>query len=200
MYLRIRGSAPAELSWQIQLAGTAPFLQPPPVKRLLKEVEIAETGMIVHLKDYGMIKVFKIVATDGDIEYWATNDLQMGELTRVKYAGEAWTIEQFHRGIKQFSGIERCQARSRRGCLHCGSENLVRDGFTPKGKQRYWCHDCNRSSRDNPQPRGYSEAERERILAAYEERSSLRGLERVFGVSRKTVSQWLKKKKPHSQT
>ncbi len=82
--------------------------------RAIKEVEIAETGTIVHLKDYGMIKVFKIVATDGDIEYWATNDLGMGELTRVKYAGEAWTIEQFHRGIKQFSGIERCQARSRR--------------------------------------------------------------------------------------
>ena len=82
--------------------------------RAIKEVEVAATGTIVHLKDYGMIKVFKIVATDGDIEYWATNDLAMGELTRVKYAGEAWAIEQFHRGIKQFSGIERCQARSRR--------------------------------------------------------------------------------------
>ena len=53
-------------------------------------------------------------------------------------------------------------------CRHCGSENLVRDGFTPNGKQRYWCHDCNRSSRDNPQPRGYTEAEKEQILAAYE--------------------------------
>jgi putative transposase len=82
--------------------------------RAIREVAIAETGTILHLKDYGMIKVFKIVATDGDIEYWATSDLQMGELTRVKYAGEAWAIEQFHRGIKQFSGIERCQARSRR--------------------------------------------------------------------------------------
>ena len=82
--------------------------------RPIKEVEISETGSVVHLKDYGLIKVFKIVATDGDIEYWATNDLEMGELTRVKYATEAWTIEQFHRGIKQFSGIERCQARSRR--------------------------------------------------------------------------------------
>jgi hypothetical protein len=82
--------------------------------RPIKEVEISATGSVVHLKDYGMIKVFKMVATDGDIEYWATNDLEMSELTRVKYAGEAWTIEQFHRGIKQFSGIERCQARSRR--------------------------------------------------------------------------------------
>jgi transposase-like protein len=85
-------------------------------------------------------------------------------------------------------------------CLRCGSENLVRDGRPPTGKQRYWCHDCRRSNRDNPRPRGYPEAEKERILAAYEERSSLRGLERVFGVSRKTVSAWLKKKKPNSRT
>jgi putative transposase len=82
--------------------------------RVIAEMELAESGRIVHLKEYGLIKVFKIVAPDGDQEYWATNDLQMGELTRVKYAGEAWTIEQFHRGIKQLSGIERCQARSRR--------------------------------------------------------------------------------------
>ncbi len=85
-------------------------------------------------------------------------------------------------------------------CSHCGSDKLVRDGLTPNGKQRYWCHDCHRSSRDTPQPRGYSEAEKEQILAAYEERSTLRGLERVFGVSRKTVSGWLKKKRlpsPH---
>jgi transposase-like protein len=50
-------------------------------------------------------------------------------------------------------------------------------------------------SRDNPQPNGYTEEEREQILRAYEERSSLRGLTRTFGVSRNTVSTWLKEKK-----
>ncbi len=78
-------------------------------------------------------------------------------------------------------------------CRHCQSTNLVRDGHTPNGKQRYWCHDSQRSSRDNPQPAGYTESQRDTILRAYEERSSLRGLERTFGVSRKTVSAWLKK-------
>jgi len=82
--------------------------------RAVKEIALSESGTLVHLKEYGMVKVFKIVATDGGVEYWATNDLQMSELKRVKYGNEAWTIEQFHRGIKQFSGIERCQARSRR--------------------------------------------------------------------------------------
>ena len=84
-------------------------------------------------------------------------------------------------------------------CQHCGSEKIVRDGFTRNGQQRYWCHGCQRRSRDSPQSTGYSEAEQEQILKVYEERSSLRGLERVFGVSRKTVSTWLKKREPHSR-
>jgi len=49
-------------------------------------------------------------------------------------------------------------------------------------------------SRDNPQSNGYSAEEREQILRAYEERSSLRGLTRTFGVARNTVSTWLREK------
>ncbi len=78
----------------------------------LNQVDIAEIEMIIHLKGYGLIKVFKLVATDGDIEYWATNDLKINDLTRLKFAELAGVIETYHRGIKQFWGIERCQARS----------------------------------------------------------------------------------------
>jgi len=84
-------------------------------------------------------------------------------------------------------------------CLHCGSEKLVRHGRTSNGKQRYLCTDCGRSSREQPQSNGYTQAQREEILRAYEERSSLRGLTRTFGVARNTVSGWLKKKKVHSR-
>lgn len=78
-------------------------------------------------------------------------------------------------------------------CYHCNSENLVRNGLTRNGKQRYKCYDCERTSRDLPQPNSYAADEQERIRRASEERRSLRGLERVFGVSRKTVAVWLKK-------
>ena len=61
-----------------------------------------------------MIKVFRTVRTDDDAEYWATNDLKMNELERLKHSEISWMIETYHRGIKQFSGIERCQARSER--------------------------------------------------------------------------------------
>ena len=80
--------------------------------RPLNQVDLAEAGTVVHLQGYGLIKVFKIVRTDDDIEYWATNDLQMNDLQRLKYAEISWMIETYHRGIKQFCGIERCQARS----------------------------------------------------------------------------------------
>ncbi len=43
-------------------------------------------------------------------------------------------------------------------------------------------------------PHAYPEARREEILHAYQERSSLRGLTRTFGVSRTTVASWVKKK------
>ncbi len=64
-------------------------------------------------------------------------------------------------------------------CRHCASANLTRHGLTNNGKQRYFCHDCQRYSRDNPQPNGYPESARETILRAYDERSSLRGLTRT---------------------
>lgn len=79
-------------------------------------------------------------------------------------------------------------------CRHCGSERLVRNGRTSNGKQRYICRACNRQSRESPAPNGYVAERREEILRAYQERSSLRGLERTFGVSRNTVTAWLQKK------
>jgi hypothetical protein len=80
--------------------------------RPLASVDLAATGTVVHLKGYGLIKVFKIVVTENHIEYWATNDWQMTDLTRLKFSPFSWMIETYHRGIKQFCGIERCQARS----------------------------------------------------------------------------------------
>ena len=79
-------------------------------------------------------------------------------------------------------------------CPHCQSDALVRDGHAPNGKQLYRCRACGRQSRENPTPHVYPEVRREEILHAYQERSSLRGLTRTFGVSRTTVSSWIKKK------
>jgi putative transposase len=79
--------------------------------RPLAEVALSERGTRVHLKGYGWILVFKLVATDGDIDYWATDDLHRHELARLRFAEYAWHIETYHRGLKQFCGLEKSQAR-----------------------------------------------------------------------------------------
>ena len=79
-------------------------------------------------------------------------------------------------------------------CQHCQSERLVRNGLAPNGRQRYLCRDCHRRSREQPRSNAYTEQERQQILRAYDERSSLRGLSRTFGVSRNTVTSWIKKR------
>ncbi len=77
-------------------------------------------------------------------------------------------------------------------CPRCGSTDVIRHGKDRKGVQRYRCHACLYTFRETPKPKGYTEEEKQRILAAYRERMSLRGLTRVFGVSRSTVSLWLR--------
>ncbi len=62
----------------------------------------------------GMIRTFKKVKKDNDFEYRATNDLKMPDLIRLEYAEISRMIETYHRGIRQFCGIERCRARSER--------------------------------------------------------------------------------------
>ncbi len=79
-------------------------------------------------------------------------------------------------------------------CQHCQSERLVRNGLAPDGRQRYLCRECGQRSREQPRTNAYTEEEREQILRAYSERSSLRGLSRTFGVSRNTVTAWIKKR------
>ena len=82
--------------------------------RAISAVDIGAQGRVVHLKGYGMVRVFKIVAPDGDIDYWATNDLKMDELQRLKSADCEWSIEEYHRGLKQCCGVEKAQVRSSR--------------------------------------------------------------------------------------
>lgn len=79
--------------------------------RAISEIFIPSQGLVVHLKGYGWIKVFRTVATNGDAEYWATSRLDMTIEHAASYALDAWQIEVYHRGLKQFTGVERGQFR-----------------------------------------------------------------------------------------
>src|SRR6266850_742521 len=82
-------------------------------------------------------------------------------------------------------------------CPHCRSLEVVKNGHNPQGKQQYRCKQCGKSGVLNPSV-PYTEAEKAQILAAYYERPSMRGIERVFGVARQTLAAWLKKSGPGS--
>lgn len=65
----------------------------------------------VWLKEYGHVLVCKLVDTNGDITYLATNDLALTDYDSfIGHCDHRWKIEEFHRGIKQTTGIEKCYA------------------------------------------------------------------------------------------
>lgn len=76
----------------------------------------------VWLKAYGFVLVSKLVATNGDITYLATNDLSLTHQTIENHNAHRWNIETFHRAIKQCCGAERCYSvkeRSQRNHILC---------------------------------------------------------------------------------
>ncbi|PQV64300.1 Transposase [Abditibacterium utsteinense] len=79
-------------------------------------------------------------------------------------------------------------------CVHCGSKKLIKNGLSRGKKQQYVCRSCGRSSVEHPQKPGHSDEFKSQILALYFERPSMRGIQRATGVSRQTLSKWLKKR------
>jgi putative transposase len=79
--------------------------------RAIRELDIPETGLQVHLKGYGFIKVFRTVTPHGDAQHWATSQLEMSLEQLQNASQQAWAIETYHRAIKQTVGIEKAQVR-----------------------------------------------------------------------------------------
>ena len=70
------------------------------------------------------VRLFKVVAINGDIDWVITNDLDETVITQVaQNANELrWQVEVFHRELKQLTGSAKCQcrkARSQRNHLAC---------------------------------------------------------------------------------
>ncbi len=78
-------------------------------------------------------------------------------------------------------------------CTHCGSENIVKNGTTVKGQQKFHCKDCHSYRTLNPILK-YTQERKDEILKAYEERASLRGVHRIFGISVTSLLDWIKKR------
>lgn len=81
-------------------------------------------------------------------------------------------------------------------CTSCNSNNIVMNGLTSAGKQKFHCRDCG-CYRTLKTTQYYNDTRKEEILRAYKERSSLRGIQRIYGVSVPSILRWLKKKSPN---
>ncbi len=94
--------------------------------------ERLQHGVLVKLKELPfLVRLFKIVAPNGDIDWLITNRSDTGEgdnqcpITAQDVEDQnalRWQIEQLHRELKQLTGSEKCQcrkARSQRNHLAC---------------------------------------------------------------------------------
>jgi len=88
------------------------------------------SGLVVKLKEVPFkVKLFKLVAPNGDIDWVITarrtaNDLDSSVNAFVAEIAcdNRWQVEDFHRSFKQLTGSEKCQcrkARSQRNHLGC---------------------------------------------------------------------------------
>lgn len=76
------------------------------------------------------------------------------------------------------------------GCPRCGSEKLAKNGHDYQGVQRYACRSCGRYRTLHTQS-GYSASGWQQVKQGVLERVSLRGLERLLAITRRTVQRWL---------
>ena len=78
-------------------------------------------------------------------------------------------------------------------CPDCQSIHIVKNGKSKAGVQTFLCKTCGRRFHPEAKPVAHSETTRQQVMAALNERMSLRGVERVFGIHRNTVIKWVKK-------
>lgn len=79
-------------------------------------------------------------------------------------------------------------------CPDCHSQAILRHGYNLHGAPRFRCRPCGRSFLRSQDKRRPGEQFKEQVLAAYQERASMRGIARTFKISRNTLTKWLREK------
>ena len=79
-------------------------------------------------------------------------------------------------------------------CPHCGGERLQKNGHAENKAQRAKCVDCQRTFILEPKGPRYDEKFKDQVPSAYQDKMSIRGLKRTFGVCYQTVVKWVGEK------
>jgi hypothetical protein len=81
----------------------------------LTELQSGKTIKIKTFPKFKKVKLFRVIVSPNKTEYVATNDLTQASTDDVqKVCVFRWKIEEFHRELKQLTGIESCQCRKAR--------------------------------------------------------------------------------------
>lgn len=89
-----------------------------PVSTLVWDECSYKTGQLIQLKNMPKnipLKLFSIAVSTNRIDYVVTNDINQCCADDTKMiCAIRWYVEQFHREVKQLTGIEQCQCRRQR--------------------------------------------------------------------------------------
>jgi hypothetical protein len=80
-------------------------------------IERLRNSFMIKLKEVPFkVQLFKVVATDGNIDWVITNcpDVTLTKQDALEANDARWQIEELHRGFKQLTGTEKCQCRKGR--------------------------------------------------------------------------------------
>ena len=81
------------------------------------EIELAK-GKMIKIKNFPAdkkVKLFRVTATDSRTDFVCTNDLSQDSSEVAQNVCKVrWKVEEFHREIKQETGIEQCECRKDR--------------------------------------------------------------------------------------
>ena len=79
-------------------------------------------------------------------------------------------------------------------CPKCDSTQVVKNGHTHYGKQRFRCQECRRQFVENPTRQPVDESTRELIEKLLKERLALAAIARVTGVSERWLQMYVNQK------
>jgi len=95
--------------------GQQPYQQ---VDQLHWNEETLEQGKSINIRGFPRdkkVKLFQVTVSSRKTEFVATNDLTQDSTDAAQQeSGIRWKIEEFHRELKQLTGIEACQCRKAR--------------------------------------------------------------------------------------
>lgn len=97
--------------------------------RPVSSLTFPDDGLNVHMKKFGFVRVFHTVNKDGKERFWATNFLTMDHEDRRNLQAICWSIENYHRALKELCCVEDCKIRKeagQRNHINCSIRAFIR--------------------------------------------------------------------------